>query len=140
MKNFKELRKYLAGIPAINYGGCGYAALFMYQWLKIHKPKLEVEIVFGYCYDTPSYHDNDAYFKGVHSITNSCSHAFLKIKKKHIDCKTNIDVRHYPFNHNISDPKFVLKALEDTDNWNSSFDRSWVRIMENNIGIKLSDI
>lgn len=47
MKNFKELREYLASIPNINSGGCGYATLFMYQWLKIHKPKLKTEIIFG---------------------------------------------------------------------------------------------
>lgn len=140
MKNFKELREYLASIPNINSGGCGYATLFMYQWLKIHKPKLKTEIIFGQSYDSSSYHDNDAYFKGLHNVTNSCNHAFLKIKNKYIDCEKYIDLERYPYSHNISNPKFVLITLKNRHNWNSTFDRHWVRIMEKKIGIKLSDI
>jgi len=140
MKNFKQLRSYLNKIPYISYGGCGYATLFMYQWLKVYKPKVKVKIVFAYSWLSDAYETNEAYFKGIHTSISSCSHAFLQIENKYVDCKGVVDISHYAKYHCIEDPKFVLKALKNKNVWNCTFDREWVPKMETAIGIKLTDL
>lgn len=141
--SFKSLREYLDSVPAINCGGCGYSAYFIYEFLK-HKGK-KPEIAFIYDPYNPHYHQNDAALNGEGEEPTSCAHVVIKIGDF---CYDSTGIKKWQVvldrwsdgcNHyHIVDEEFLLKALDNRDEWNSFFDRDQeVPEMEKNTGIYL---
>lgn len=136
IKTFKELNDYLAQIPNIDEGGCGFSALFQYLWLKKYNRKSQVSFIFNYLgWDSDSFYDNSRTLAGEQSLYRSCYHILILYKGKARDCFGIQEIK--DLHHKIKDPEFLIKALNNVDQWNCSFDRDLLPIIQEDIGINL---
>lgn len=115
---FEDLRKFLASIPCINRGGCGFAALAMYD-AAIKEGKTPTLMI--------SYHDehtmqqNERAMNGQGDPSMGLSHVFLALNGRYIDCMSNavdLEERYY----HPATREFVAKILE-IQRWNPDFNR-----------------
>ena len=138
IETFKDVRDYLNILPYINSGGCGVAALAMYEWLKKNK-NITSTIVYLYRGSLSStYNNNNEILNNNKDIkyVDSCSHACIVYKNKYIDCQKIVNTSNYKNRHYIRDIDFV-KASIKADQWNNMFDRRHVPDIEKTLGIEL---
>lgn len=147
IKTFADLRAYLSGVPKINEGGCGYAAYFMYEWLK--KEGKKPVVLFAYYLKWPysskgAYEQNKRAANGQDKPT-SCSHVLVKVGRKVFDssryfkkAEGKCDIRQFGKFQAVNE-KFLVKALSGIG-WNSTFDyKTMVPKMEEATGITFED-
>lgn len=122
--DFKKTRKFLEAIDSINLGGCGLAALALYDAAKREgkKPKIV------YLYHAIMHHEartkNDAYKRGK-GKAYSCSHVLIKIGHRYWDSEGLVPKSRLGWY--ISDETITREHLVDSinnkDSWNEVFDR-----------------
>lgn len=131
----KKIRRFLSNLNNINRGGCGFAAVAMYDILK--QQGFEPVIMFAYhSWNQERYQTNEA-AKKCNGTFTSCSHAFIKIDDVYFDCARNVDITEYR-TLQIMGRDEVVMALKEDDEWNYSFDRDAnVPTIEKMTGIKI---
>lgn len=147
IKSFKDAIKFLDDIPTINDGGCGFAALSLYLWLKKNGYNVsKTEIVYMHRHEDSSYKDNKKFLENKSKRAGACSHAVLSHKGIFIDSSgviSNDSIYHpdsYSFNLFIKfNEEFFKKSLSNMDDWNYMFNREQcVPIIERGFGIDLT--
>jgi len=116
-------------IPALSFGGCGYAAIALYHSLK--QEGLQPEIFF--------FADKKRDFKGYRAP----GHAVVRIKEgrryKYLDARGEWNINDYKLKKAVS-LDYLKKSLENEKTWNPEFDRSNVKKIEKIIKIKLEEV
>ena len=116
-----ELQNSLNKILVLNYGGCGFAAIAMYDLLvKLgQKPK----IIFAYRgWDSADYISNTEAINNKSKDFKSCNHALIELNGKFFDTTGNRNIKQWEYYHEVP-RKNVIYALK-TASWNPSFVRS----------------
>ena len=142
MKTLKDVRKFLSSIPRIDYGGCGIAALAMYRWLKKNnKLTPDVKIVFLFSCHSYLYDNNRRYAETKEGMPSACSHVGLRITPHQtIDSEGYLKLCDYQYNIETTDEDFLLLAINNTIDWNITFDRSNVKIIAKTLDVDMSDV
>ena len=70
---------------------------------------------------------------------DSCWHAFLKYRNKLIDCRREISETEHDHMLNVNE-SFLIESINRKKCWNSSFNRKYVKQIEENLDIDLSDV
>ena len=130
-KSVDELRDYLSCVRNINRGGCGIAALAIYDQAK--REGKNPKIVF--CWDVWSLmwcddngpQQHEAYKNGKRKTAVSCSHVLVKIGRRYYDCKENATKSEVYDEFRIVDEEVsrdhLVAAVNNKGQWNSEFDR-----------------
>lgn len=132
---FDALRVLLRRIPYIDFGGCGIAALAMYQIGK--EVNMNVQLMYLYDYDGED--DYESNMHAIHGLApiQSVMHAVCVVDNEALDAKCKVPVNAYPFKHFVTED-FVIRSLRKQDIWNPMFDRnSWLPRIEIFLGYKL---
>jgi hypothetical protein len=124
IETLKDVRDYLSCIENIHDGGCAYAALFMFLWVKKHEPESKVHMVYMYHdHNKWKYENNRESLKGQSDEFESCSHACIKYNGVYMDCMENNANAFYYKLLPIRNPRFILETLKFKDKWNDEFQR-----------------
>jgi len=133
-KSIDDVQLFLRGVPSISQGGCGFAALVMYDYLKAKGVDAEIVYAYGFC--DPEYDNNISVIQNGSGELCACQHAMIRVKDSFYDCKGECDIEMYYDHHTIS-RELVVKSL-DSGRWNSSFDRhKYVPMIEKAIGYNI---
>jgi len=139
IKSFKDAQDYLASIPCIHFGGCGISAYVMYKWLKQNK-RVPRKFSFMFLYtDNYGYIHNKGVLKGENDEPKACSHIAIKYRKRIIDSEGVVN-KDYTHIQTISDPNFLLRAINNVGTWNKAFDRNHVAEIAETLHLNLSEI
>lgn len=136
INSFLQLKRFLAGIPEINEGGCGIAAYIMQKWLKSKGIPAEIVYLYNNRYDKNFLHNQNQISK-EEILSHACSHAGVLVKGKFQDCNGISP---------LSDAYHVLSeedCLNSINNgiWNPEFYRGmWIPIIEERVKINLNAI
>ncbi|VDM07210.1 unnamed protein product [Wuchereria bancrofti] len=96
IKQIKQLTDFLNKISFINSGGCGIAALAIYDLAE--KLGLKPEILFLYSWNRHGEKENKEYIKGLREKAESCGHVVVRIGKILIDSEDFWEKEHPKFN------------------------------------------
>jgi len=145
VKTIKDVQQILCRIPSINYGGCGISALAIARWLRKSELRVSTRFIFGQR-DYKTFKQNAKAQISVNNKPSSASHIGVLIydytnnKQMVIDCDGTFDITSYSY-ANLSDEKFLLKSINECDQWNQDFDRiPYVQIIAEELDIDLSDV
>jgi hypothetical protein len=127
-RTVEQVIDFLDGIPYINNGGCGVAALAIIRWLKTNKKKTV----------KPVYLDDDEF----PPVDRAPNHVAVRLGKDYVDATGR---------NNFANPGIWLYSREVTESdlvtalnsptWNSTFDRNnWLPIIESELNVDLSDV
>ena len=136
LETLTDVTKYLDSIPDINSGGCGVAALAIYRWLK--KQGKKSQIVFGYGGWNCGFSRNESLKNGTNETPSACSHAVVLYNGNYYD--SNGESIDPPYSQNHSLPIWVVVKTLNTRDWNSEFDRRYIRQIAKDLNVNLSDI
>ena len=138
---FQVILNYLRKIPYINKGGCGIAALSMYRWLKSQN-KLKGDEHFVFLYDEYHYNfeKNEKYINNQRKVIVSAHHVGFYYNGKIIDSDGEVDLGYYHYTHKNIDEETLVKSINNIKEWNPTFDRNVIPIIECILGISLKDI
>lgn len=142
LKTLRGVRKYLASIDHINYGGCGIAAYSMWLWLKANN-QLKASTKFVFCYpdwDNSTYLNNSKVLKSGKGVPEAPSHVILEHQGKYFDCEKEVKLQEYQWVQFVTKEKFVIKTINNEMSWNEMFNRSVIPFIEKRLGIDLSSI
>jgi hypothetical protein len=130
-----DLQSFLNGIVGINHGGCGFAALVLYDCLIAHGRK--AEIIFTYDPNDFDFNINQKCIETGNTNFMACSHALVKVGDFYVDSKGNI--KNLKKNSHTMTRENTILALKN-GNWNPSFLKSvYVPYIEDRVGYKLLD-
>lgn len=137
-KTFEQVRNYLSTVPSINYGGCGISALSMILWLRQNE-NYDAKITFCYC-DLYSYNRNKSHIRNKDSELNVPSHVAIIYKGKRYDSKGQLPKstgwHRFEYFHRVSFD-VLIDVIDEIDDWNDSFDRKYVKQIEQKLGVSL---
>jgi hypothetical protein len=129
IETFDEARKFLSGIPHIDFGGCGFMGLSMYRWLEKNEGEKPGIILFY----RPSRREDGSFRKGP-------THCGIEYKGTIIDNSEEVPLELYSNWMRIS-PEGMVNLLNSLDNWDERFDRvKYVPMITEKLGIDLSDV
>jgi hypothetical protein len=148
-KDLEETRKFLSKIPFIGRGGCGIAALAMYDVAT--EIGLSPKIVYGYYDEGDINHTNNENYKRIKSEDSDASeyawsapHVMLEIDGKKIDCEREYTVSEISrlwfidFLDQTITRDHLVDSIRNTKAWNPSFDREeYIPKIEEHLGFKL---
>lgn len=121
-KSFIETQNFLSSIDSINYGGCGIAALALYD-AAVREGK-KVEIVYLYNeWNTEEMEINEQFQQGNNTKAASCMHIVVKVDGEKVDCDGNINLKFLPVykEHTVTREHLIQSLI--TGGWNPCFDR-----------------
>lgn len=143
-KTLTQIRRFLGSIDTINCGGCGIAALAIYD--KAKKEGRRPKIVFAWDIWSLMWGDgierHNEYKRGLRDKAPSCSHVLVKIGEKYYDSnqimtKTEFKGHFRQYDENVS-RKHLVESLKNKREWNSEFDRkTYLPIINKKLGYKL---
>ncbi len=130
-ENIFQVQKFLRGIPDIDFGGCGIAALVIYDYLVANN--VEAEIVFAYYSYDPDYETNLSAIQNGGGELKACAHAMVKVNGLFHDCRGERRINTYASHHTIS-RELAVKSL-NCSGWNDIFKRwRYLPVIEKAIG------
>lgn len=143
-QSFNDLLLYLSKINNIHNGGCGISAYIMYKWLK-NNNLLPDNFTFVFCYnnnDKYSKETNERVIKNKKGDGIAPMHVGILINKYFFDCSSELKKESYSYIQEIKNKKdwFILNTINNVNTWNSSFNRNYVKNIENEFKIDLSEI
>ena len=146
VETLNDVRRVLRDIPTINNGGCGIAALAIARWLrKSDHVRASCMIIYGQM-DYETYKRNNEAQINRSNSPGSAYHIGVLIydydenKQMVIDVNGTFDVTQYSY-ANISDEIFLLKSVNECDQWNQAFiRRRFVKKIADELDIDLSDV
>lgn len=117
-----DVMDYLSNIEDINCGGCGIAALVLYEMFK--KEGKNPKILYFYLYyGDPNYKINKEFIKGNTDIAGSAYHIVVEVDGRFYDCEGEYDIdamgiweKHYVTKDHL------INSLTH-GGWNDTFDR-----------------
>lgn len=145
-RKFYRCLEVLNKIPELNNGGCGISALSMYRWLEKNN-YLQGDEKFLFLYRR----NDDFYENNKMALSNnaefcSCAHILFYFNGSFYDSngKQNHHVHDlrslYKVKHTVTEDQ-LIEAINNRVTWNNDFRRSkYVSVIENKLGISLSDI
>ena len=137
IENFEDVRKYLSGIPSINDGGCGIAALSMYRWLEKNKNEKSFFIC---CYtDSENCQNNLSYLGKDKDKLSAPSHCGIEHGNKFLDSRSTIPIVMYNDLH-FTNEKGMLELINYGKEWNLQFKKENTKEISKRLGINLSDV
>ena len=142
IKTFNDVRKYLDDLPCINYGGCGISAFAMYKWLL--KEKL-IDKTFKFVLLYRSYNQND-YLNNKNTLRNkkgkvrAASHVCIYYDGEYLDSNEIINIQMAAFVQFVTEEWFIISCLNNKRDWNSDFDRKYIKNIELKLNISLKEI
>ena len=122
---FKQTRKLVSEIPNINRGGCGLAALALFDAAK--REGKEPKIV--YCYtgwDDSNLHKNNQFKEGKRKKATSCHHVVIKLGKKYWDSTGKLDPEEIENFETLDEEitrKHLISSINNKGAWNNMFSR-----------------
>lgn len=116
-----DLQSFLLNdVISINSGGCGFAALVIYDCLKRHGK--DAEIYFAYNSNDPDFENNQDCLKTGNTNFASCGHVLVKCGNKYVDARgTDIDINRWGKYHTMTRENTVLAVKNAI--WNPAFFR-----------------
>lgn len=142
LKQLEKACNKLADVPAINYGGCGIAALALYRWCIVHKIQPD-----GFILLDDDGIDNNSYAieTGEYENMTVPSHIVLSVKGYYCDSRGISDDNPYSDEYDyVLDgikPDALLYLINNGESWNDEFDRECgVPEIEQILHVDLSDI
>jgi hypothetical protein len=121
---FKKTQKFLQDVPNINFGGCGMAALALYDAAKKEGKKPKIVYVYS-PWDEDSYRKNIKFKEGKSKKADACMHIVIKIGKNYYDADGKIS-KGYVENY-FKDPEItrdhLVASINNKGVWNDSFRR-----------------
>lgn len=140
-KKIGDVQEYLSNIPHINLGGCGIAAITMYRWLEKHNKLDETKFVFMYESDEQELFRNNKRVMVEHKgIPMAPSHCCLFHSGEFIDSKGNANLARFPLCQFVEEEDFIKRAVNNVDDWNTSFNRKKIKEIAEHLNLDLSDI
>ena len=138
IENFEDVRKYLSGIPNIDSGGCGIAALSMYRWLEKNKRE---QPKFICCYvDLGDYKKNLLYLGGDNDKLTAPNHCGIEYKNNFLDNYSVIPVWKYKGGSHLTNEQGMLDLINFGDWWSGKFERKNAKEISKRLEIDLSDV
>ncbi len=130
------LRGFLSSVPSISFGGCGFAAIAIYDNLLKNGHK-DVEIIFAYSERSEwKYNQNIRVLTDGFDELESCTHVLIHIGEHYIDCNEDRVLDEYAFSHPIS-RETMIEVLQEDEKWNHEFIRHiMVPLIEKRIGYR----
>lgn len=124
---FKSMQKFLAQIPEISMGGCGIAALALYDLAKKENRKVKIYYLYDIWEEWVA-DKNLEYKKGNSKTADGANHIVLQFKGEDIyhDCKGVYNPENTGFTefiHSVT-RKHLVNSIIHGSCWNNSFDRS----------------
>jgi hypothetical protein len=123
--SFKQTLKALDRIPNINRGGCGFAALALFD--AANREGRKAKIVYCYtAYDGSALHKNNQFKEGKRKKAHACHHIIVKLGKKYWDSTGKIDEDEFADFEWIDEEitrKHLIASINNKGAWNSIFDR-----------------
>lgn len=117
--SYNEVESFLSNIPDINNGGCGIAALALYDAAVAEGKRPKIYYTYS-SINNFSYEVNQKYIKGKIKEAQACSHIVIKLGKNYYDSKGEYDM--YREAHVVTREHLVNSIKHGC--WNPSFDRS----------------
>lgn len=121
---FESLRSFLKDLPNVSHGGCGIAALAMYNFLKKQGEDSELVFLYGDG-DQPVVIANAVSEMGTGATPIGAKHCCLRYKGKFIDCETDslpIGTNKVFTTIEFVPEKEVQDAVNNHKSWNDDFD------------------
>ena len=146
IKNFQDVRKYLAKIPNLHNGGCGISALAMYRWHKKNTKRMRVRIAVGYASQS-DFQLNSRFLakeRGLRPVAPR--HAGIIWADREtgqtmpIDARDFLDLAGFESMHIFRDEAPLLAMINRKYNWNQDFKRIYVARIAKRLDIDLSDV
>jgi hypothetical protein len=147
IKDFQDVRKFLARIPYLHDGGCGISALAMYRWHKKNTKLVNQRIVLCYIGQS-SFRANSGYLAGLRGgYPSSVTHCGIIYDNRETHTTEPVDARgfvalsSYDYVHIIKDESALLAMVNGGKHWNEKFNRGVnVPKIARRLGIDLSDV
>lgn len=140
---FEEIKQTLSGFDKINFGGCGLAALALYD--AAIKEGKNAEIVYFYTSRFSGFVKmNEDFKKGVTDTAQSASHIMVKINDLYYDALHEVKGESvykvgnwtFEYSHQVTREHLISSLL--FGGWNDSFNRKhYLPILNNFVGYEL---
>jgi len=126
---FKETRKFLNAIDSINYGGCGFSALALYDAAKREGLKPKIVYLYHAFFESESMLKNNQFKEGKRKTADACSHVLVKIGNRLYDSSGVIGksmLYMYKLDEDIT-REHLVASINNKGVWNPCFERRfWV--------------
>lgn len=121
---FQKVSDYLSKIDCISFGGCGLAALALYDAAKLEGKNPEIIFYYNLYGDEDSFNINEQYLKGNSSKAASAWHIVVKVEDKYYDGNGLWDSSSKAWGKKgqVSTRELLIQSLI-TGSWNTMFDR-----------------
>ena len=122
-KTFKQTVKSLDKIPDINHGGCGLAALALFDASKREGKKAKIV----YCYtgwDVTALHKNNQFKEGKRKKATSCHHVVIKLGKRYWDSTGALskkEIKNFDTVDEEITRKHLISSINNKGSWNDVF-------------------
>ena len=139
MKTLDEVREYLSKVSYIDLGGCGISALAMIRW--INKNMRNKKVLINFTHNSCSYYnDNKDYFENGKGKVCAHSHIVLRYKRKYFDCRMEYKLKDLDRILKTNHEEILLEAINNIGTWNDKFQRKYVKKIQKDLDIDLSDV
>jgi hypothetical protein len=143
-KTFKQTVKSLDKITDINYGGCGLAALALFDAAKREGKKVKIV----YCYtgwDANELHKNNQFKEGKRKKATSCHHVVIKLGKRYWDSTGTLSKKEIKNFYTVDEEitrKHLIASINNKGAWNDVFKRKkWMpeikKLIKKNTAVKV---
>jgi len=129
-------------VENINHGGCGIAALALYDAAVLEGKNPKIIYLYHPCYNQTQY-ENEEVMRGERKKAASCWHVVLEIDEKIIHADGEITEQTEDFGEMLDYPKhivdreFLINSLTN-GGWNSAFDRKkWYPKIQQMVGLEV---
>ena len=132
--------QFLHNIDCINRGGCGFSAMAIYKTLvKRGLAKDDLAIVYFYKGSSETYELNSKFINGETKTPSSCFHAVVRNDGDFFDSGGLVDPLDYDTNMVFGKDMiwFVELSIGTPSHWNPDFDRSNVKKITKELGVRL---
>ncbi len=129
-KSLNEIRDYLSNIRNINRGGCGVAALAIYDQAIREGKKAKIVFcwdIWSLIFDDGSYERHERYKEGSARKPPACSHVIVKVGHKYYDSDQTFTKKLVNDRFRRRDEavtrEHLVAAIKNEGEWNDAFDR-----------------
>jgi hypothetical protein len=132
-----RIRSILSNTPRIQYGGCGFVALAIYDCL-VENGHTDISIVFAYLihYWGEKNHNRILDVNFDEDLIYAPSHVMVRVGEHFIDHNNELTIEQFSFYHSVT-REVLIKILKQKNKWNDSFNRKFhVPLIEASIGKK----
>jgi len=123
---FTKARKELDSLPFINQGGCGLAALALYDTAVREGKKPKIVYCYSFWGDSTAMHKNNLFKEGKRKRAYACSHVLIKVGKRYWDSTGEIKSKDVKWAYELDEDitrKHLIASINNKGAWNDCFDR-----------------